>query len=449
MVQGHFIKAQGRDFVYEGRKIRLRGFGIGTWMNLEHFMIGIPTPDSMIQEAFGEVFGDKQKNLFFEEYRNAFFGEEDFRLLKECGVNFIRVPFHYHLFFDDSRPEVWKEEGFCCFDRLFALGRKYEIFIMPDLHAVPGSQNPDWHSDNRSGIPLFWKYRVFRQQITRLWKAIAKRYSEEPSLMGYDLLNEPAMANWDAVNEFYRETIEAIRSVDQNHTIVLEGDLFSMDFSGLENFGDENTALGFHYYPTVWNIDLLSQGLYRKIRKQKIAEGFDRLLKIRDTFNCPAICGEFGYGADCGEKEFTQELLSDTLDIMEERKADWCLWCYKDAHFMSLVSPCSDGKWMTFAEGMAKRWDQDIEKAQAAELLEMAGRKFFPEITEEDKYELQFRVRACLFYLQKKYIVKPALKAIQPEEVFSYAREFLFENCEVDEEMKKIVRQILKIDSSI
>lgn len=62
---------------------------------------------------------------------------------------------------------------------------------MPDLHTTPGGQNPDWHSDNMTGIPQFWHFRIFQEQIVKLWKAIAARYKEEPFLLGYDLLNEP------------------------------------------------------------------------------------------------------------------------------------------------------------------------------------------------------------------------------------------------------------------
>ena len=44
--------------------------------------------------------------------------------------------------------------------------------VVPDLHTVPGGQNPDWHSDNGTGYTLFWQYGVFRQQMVMLWKEI-------------------------------------------------------------------------------------------------------------------------------------------------------------------------------------------------------------------------------------------------------------------------------------
>jgi Endoglucanase len=439
----NYIQVEDRNFYYDGKPIRLRGFGIGTWLNLEHFMIGIPTSDQMIQSAFQQEYGSEVKDNFFRKYREEFFKEEDFKLLKECGVNFIRVPFNYRLFIEDNHTESYLEEGFTYFNHLFSLCKKYEIFALIDLHTTPGSQNPDWHSDNSNGVPLFWKYQIFRRQITKLWGAIASRYKEEPFLMGYDLINEPAMANWSMLNEFYEETIKAIREVDKNHVIVLEGDQFSMDFSGLKQFDDKQLALSFHYYPTVWHPDLLDKSMDRQIRKSKIADGLDFLFNIREDFDCPAFCGEYGYGADCGDFDFTMELLIDTMDLMEEREIDWLLWCYKDAHFMSMVSPKQTTDWMKLAHEINHEWTQDIEKEQAARILELIGQNWFSEITESEKYLLQFRLRACLYVLQQKHILLPKLKQITADEILKMPLDFSYENCEIYTELRDLMKKVL------
>jgi len=85
-----FLQVEGKHFIYKGEKIRLRGFGVGTWLNLEHFMIGLPTSDQMIRQAFEEVYGKEGMESFFKTYHDEFMKEEDFQLLKECGVNFMR-----------------------------------------------------------------------------------------------------------------------------------------------------------------------------------------------------------------------------------------------------------------------------------------------------------------------------------------------------------------------
>lgn len=438
-----YIRAEGKQFTYGGRPIRLRGFGIGTWLNLEHFMIGLPGSDQIIQAAFEKEYGSETKEAFFQKYREEFFKEEDFKLLKECGVNFIRIPFNYRLFIDDNQTQEYRAGGFSYFDKLFSLCRKYEIFALIDLHTSPGSQNPDWHSDNSYGVPLFWEYQIFRKQITQLWGAIAARYAEEPYLMGYDLLNEPAFATWPVLNEFYEETIEAIRAVDSNHVIVLEGDRFSMDFSGLKRFQDKQLAVSFHYYPTVWHPDLLDPSMDREIRRKKIADGLDSLLNIREQFECPAFCGEYGYGADCGEPSFTMELLWDTVELMEERHVDWLLWCYKDAHFMSMVSPKQSSDWMKLAGEIGKQWNQEIEKEQAQGILDLITREWFGEMTGEERYILQFRLRACLYVLQKEHVILPRLHQISPERILAMPLDFSLEHCERYDAFQTLIKKVL------
>ncbi|MEZ4766179.1 MAG: cellulase family glycosylhydrolase [Calditrichia bacterium] len=86
---------------------------------------------------------------------------------------------------------------------------------------------------------------------------IAKRYSDNPTVAAYDLLNEPLRWHNAAekyahlVEPLYRRITTAIRAVDTNHMITLEGVNWSNDWSIFgEPFGD-NVFYQFHYY--CWN----------------------------------------------------------------------------------------------------------------------------------------------------------------------------------------------------
>lgn len=136
-MEGSFVQAKNRKFYHKGKEIRFCGMGVGSWLNLEHFMLGIPTPDNQIRRSFREVFGENTASRFFSEFTTSFLSEQDFILMKTAGINLIRVSFNYRLFIDDQHPEKYKEEGFRCFECLLDLCEKYQIFLMPDLHAVP------------------------------------------------------------------------------------------------------------------------------------------------------------------------------------------------------------------------------------------------------------------------------------------------------------------------
>ncbi|NLM10527.1 MAG: hypothetical protein GX213_07095 [Clostridiaceae bacterium] len=44
-----FVQIDCKNFVVNGEPIILRGWALGTWMILEHHMMGIPGTDSMMR----------------------------------------------------------------------------------------------------------------------------------------------------------------------------------------------------------------------------------------------------------------------------------------------------------------------------------------------------------------------------------------------------------------
>ena len=59
-----FVKVNGMEFTKAGKPILFRGMGIGSWLNMEHFMLGIPTPDNQIRKTVKEVFGKETADGF-------------------------------------------------------------------------------------------------------------------------------------------------------------------------------------------------------------------------------------------------------------------------------------------------------------------------------------------------------------------------------------------------
>ncbi|MGN6713924.1 glycoside hydrolase family 5 protein [Anaerocolumna jejuensis] len=425
-----FVKVEGKSFYCGKKEILFSGLGIGSWLNIEHFMAGIPTTDSQIRRTFGSVFTEETGREFFTRFTECFVTDEDFIFLKKIGVNLLRVPFHYHLFIDDQNPEVLKEEGFRIFDRLMMFSRKYQIYILPDLHSVPGGQNPDWHSDNQTGYPQFWYFKVFRDQMADMWQAIAARYKEEPYLLGYDLLNEPFLIpKEDRISQFYDEVTQAIRQVDQNHIIFLEGDFFAMDFSCIHSITDEQTALTFHYYPTVWNTELIDKDYDRNRRKAEFEKVFLNLIKIREQFDRPILCGEAGYDIDKEDLPFTIGLIEDTLEIFRKYKVSWTLWSYKDAQLIGIVYPKSDSPWMKLVSEIGGYWNHYLDTDIAQRVMEDLCGKHFPGASEEDRYHLRFAARAIVYHLQEKYWLKAELEKLTGAEVLALPESFLFQNC--------------------
>ncbi len=73
----------------------------------------------------------------------------------------IRLPFNYRHFIDDQNPQHFKPEGFALLDRVVNICGKYNLYVVLDLHAAPGGQNQDWHSDAGLNKAMFWEFQVF------------------------------------------------------------------------------------------------------------------------------------------------------------------------------------------------------------------------------------------------------------------------------------------------
>jgi endoglucanase len=209
-----------------------------------------------------------------------------------------------------------------------------KLYVILDLHAVQGWQSAGWHCDNATGMALFWGQKVFEDRAVALWEELARRYRDEPFVAGYNVMNEPDCADAKWLNRFYRRVTQAIREIDSDHILFLEGNHYSQQFHELEPPFDNNTVYSSHYYT--------EPGL--------------------DAGEYP---GEFG-----GVFYDRERVMADLLDIAEEHPDHWTIWTYKDIGKMGLVYAASESAWMQRTRPVRKaktalRCDSWIERHDA------------------------------------------------------------------------------------
>ncbi|MBN2440708.1 MAG: cellulase family glycosylhydrolase [Spirochaetales bacterium] len=432
----NFIQVSGKDFTLNNKKIILRGFGVGTWMNIEHFMIGIPGTEGMIRRLFAEVYGRENEQIFFDLFLSSFLTEDDFRLLQKLGINVLRLAINYHHFINDLKPGEFNNHGFIQIDRVLDLCKKYGIFAILDIHAVPGGQNPDWHADNELGVSLFWDHVCFQETIVQLWSTIAEHYTGNPAIAGYDIINEPCFVPDKVIfNKFYTDIINTIRAHDKDHIIFLEGDDWSKDFSLFDPIDDPNTAFTFHLYP-----DHILQSLNPgKWAKDALQKSIDPFLELREKTNKPLWCGETGNRLTKKHIEKQTAVLKQMLDIYEEHEISWTVWSYKDAGTMSLLYPKEQTPWPGFISGFRKEWDLDKEISMAETTLTELEKQYFQKINKELRHRLQFRLRGIFHNIYCEQLVKPKLKEIPWNEMKYYPLSFLHKNCHMWEEIAQLI----------
>lgn len=233
--QNDFLKTQDkilRNNYGMGSKIILRGVNAGGWLLQELWMC--PTRSSnviqdqkTIEQTLVRRFGEEQAQELLDTYYDSFWTEKDFDNCAEMGMNVLRLPFWYLNIVDNNGN--LRADAFDRTDWFVEQAGQRGIYVILDMHGAPGSQNDKDHSgDVNSNLGLWRGADVsYNQQLfVEIWKRIAEHYKGNPTVAGYDLLNESACADGEFTNEqvwnLYDNAYDAIRAIDKDHIIIME-----------------------------------------------------------------------------------------------------------------------------------------------------------------------------------------------------------------------------------
>ncbi len=314
-----FLRADGKKIVNgQGQNIILRGIGTGNWMLMEGYMMkteGVAGTQHEIKSKLEELMGKDKTNEFFSYWLDNHFTKADVDSMKAWGFNSVRVAMHYKWFTLPVEEELipgnntWVLKGFKLIDNLLDWCKTNQMYLILDLHGAPGGQGKNADiSDYDPKKPSLWESQANKDKTVALWKQIATRYSNEPWIGGYDLINE---TNWtfpEGNNTQLRQLLvritEAIRQVDKNRIIFIEGNNFANDFSGLTPPWDNNLVYSFHKY---WS--------------GTTANDLDWVLKLRNEHNVPLWLGESGENSNTWHTEL--------ITTCEKNNIGWSWWPVK------------------------------------------------------------------------------------------------------------------------
>ncbi|WWC72841.1 uncharacterized protein I206_106805 [Kwoniella pini CBS 10737] len=343
MSKKEYLKVEGEKIVLNGEEVILKGAAIGGWMNMENFITGYTGHEHQVRAALKEVLGEKKYEFFFDRFLEYFFGEEDAKFFASLGLNCLRVPVNYHHFEDDMNPRVFKKEGLKHLDRIVDICAKYGIYTIIDLHAAPGGQNFDWHSDNATHKASFYDHKDFQDRTIILWEHLAKHYKENTWVAGYNPLNEPTDEKHVRLVAFYDRIEVAIRKIDPDHILFL--DTFAADFSA---FGKPlpNSVYACHDYSNYGfpSAPELYTGTKKQVQIHK--DNYERKTEYMRKYKGPVWVGEWGpvyQNAHDGLPNWEKindsrfDVLNLQLDIYDKARASWSIWLYKDIGFQGMV----------------------------------------------------------------------------------------------------------------
>jgi aryl-phospho-beta-D-glucosidase BglC (GH1 family) len=460
----------------QDRPVSLRGVSLGGWMNLENFINAYPGSEHGLRAVMSEVLGPVKSQFFFDRLLDHFITEADIAFIKGQGATVVRIPINYRHFEADSQPFRYLSSGYSRLDRVLDWCSQQGLYAILDMHAAPGWQNTDWHSDNANRNALLWEHPHFQDRLVELWRAIAERYCDNPAIAGYDLMNEPVTAAprgvfseaaykpaWPAINQLYRRLVEAIRVCDPDHIIFLEGDFFSNRFQGLEAPFAPNLVYSSHNY----SLGCFGPGLYPgEIR----GEWWDATTQEKSfneqegtVFTCkhgvPMFVGEFGAVYDVPAEEIPSRLraLDDQLAIFNRANAHWTFWTYKDAGVMGWVSLDPDCEYLQLLDHVleAKRQlDTDFwiewsaptpAKRQATDLARWIANTIADPDLLLPEVELYFRQASLANFVGE--LLQPAFAKCflnrSEAEIDRILQSFRLENCQVHHNLVGVIQNHL------
>jgi hypothetical protein len=325
---GGFLRASGKQIVNgQGDNMVLHGMGLGNWMLQEPYMMdvnGIAGTQQELKAKIAALVGTNNMNAFYSAWLSNYIGQADVEALAAAGFNSIRLPMHYALFTlpVDQEPipgqNTWVETGFNLVNNVLGWCASNHLYLILDMHGCPGGEGYDAAiSDYNPPAPSLWQSAANQSKMIALWREIARRYATNEWIGGYDLINEP---NWtfennsdihggsDQTNAPLRQLMidvtSAIRQVDTNHLLVIEGNGWGNNYNGILPPWDANLVISFHKY-----------------FDQATSASFQGRLDMRDQWSMPLWLGETG--------ENSNEWFRDVAHFCDVFNIGWSWWPWK------------------------------------------------------------------------------------------------------------------------
>lgn len=300
-----------------------------------------------------------------ERYDN-FIKEEDIEVIKNWGLDHIRVPIDYDLVEDNEGN--YKEDGFAYLDKVLDWAEKYGLNMILDLHKTFGFSFDDGEAETG-----FFENASYQERFYKLWEEFAKRYGKYSDRLCFEILNEVTEKEYcDIWNEISTKCIKRIRAIAPDIKILLGG-YYNNSIEALKDLAlpvDENIVYNFHCYePLVfthqggyWVAGMdtnfrmpfdVTYGKYNEYTEQNLAryaadfsdfdpdkvmgvDYFENLVseavRVAEERNVALYCGEYGV-INLATAEDTVKWYKMICSVFEKHGIGRAAWSYKEMDF--------------------------------------------------------------------------------------------------------------------
>ena len=281
------------------------------------------------------------------------FIEQDFANVKSLGADVIRVPVAFHNYTLSKNDYTLAPEIMKYLDTVADWAEKYRIYIILDNHSFHPIDPTDVNID-RILIPV--------------WEQLAERFKDRSDYVLYEVLNEPHGISDERWGEIQGAVVEAIRKIDQRHTIIVGGTNFNSieKLYSIPAYADKNLIYTFHFYDphmfthqgATWNrpslaplkslpfpadknhvpeihetfkgtwVEKCLENYENDSKYEKLNASLDRAAAFSRERDVPVFCGEFGVFMIQSPAESRIRWYEFVCRALKERNLSWTCWDY-------------------------------------------------------------------------------------------------------------------------
>uniref|UniRef100_A0A0E0B9M9 Uncharacterized protein n=1 Tax=Oryza glumipatula TaxID=40148 RepID=A0A0E0B9M9_9ORYZ len=278
-------------------------------------------------------YGVKKATEVLREHWSTYIVENDFKFISSNGLNAVRIPVGWWIASDPNPPAPFVGGSLEALDNAFRWAEKYNLGVIVDLHAAPGSQNPWEHSGSRDGSQTWGTTDETIIQTVQVIDFLASRYAKSPSFLAVELLNEPLAPKVSAgmLKKYYQDAYNAVRKYTSDAYVIMSNPI-SADYSNeILQFagGFFGAVFDVHYYnmfngsfdntTAEWNIQF--------VRNDRSAE-----LRSVTKQNGPlTYVGEWvaEWKVNNASEEDYKRFAQAQLDVYSQATFGWAYWSFK------------------------------------------------------------------------------------------------------------------------
>lgn len=351
-----FVRVKDGKLVNENdQPFELRSTNIGGWLLWEGWIMGGGLNSE--KEVFKNI-ENKTSKTFADNFRqrmyNEFITEADIIRMKECGLNSVCINLNHRVLDNDVPNGNIIDANFAPLDKVIDLCKKHGMYAIVEMHAAPGGQSPYFVADPDD--KKLWDNEDNKNQLVKLWTAIANRYKDNKTVAAYDLLGEPSP--WFAADliELYGRVIKGrvikgIRSVDKSHMLMLQATDFTKKLDIFSKPLDNNQIFSVHFY--TWYLLI-------PIAESEWVKDFEKFDAFSKKMGVPVYIGEWGE-ASVGD-------LTKVAKYIRDPKYNFCgdaFWTWKkvqitDSPALNNIKASDD--WKRLIKGEAKQSSKTYEQ---------------------------------------------------------------------------------------